>query len=100
VVRVRIIHMAELSDRDRELLDFEAAHPRSGVAKDEAIRRLLDMPPPRYYQLILALVDLPAAVEHNPQLAARVQRRRRVAGSARSGAVFAPRLLHGDHGSE
>jgi hypothetical protein len=92
--------MAELSDGDRELLDFEADHPRSGVAKDEAIRRLLNMPPPRYYQLILALVDVPVAVEYNPQLAARVQRRRRSASSARSGAVFAPRLLHGDPSSE
>jgi hypothetical protein len=89
--------MVELSDRDRELLDFEAAHPKSGVAKDEAIRRVLDISPARYFQLLSALLEQPAAVEYNPALVARVQRRLRAANSARSRGRFAPRLLHGDN---
>jgi hypothetical protein len=91
---VTIIHMAELSDLDRALLDFETAHPRAGVAKDEAIRRALNMSSARYYQLLFKLVDLPAVVERDPLLAARVQRRRRTVSSARSKATFAPRLPH------
>jgi hypothetical protein len=82
--------MAELSDRDRELLEFEAAHPKAGVAKDEAIRRSLGLTPTRYFQAISALLNRQATIEAFSALAKRLVRQRSVKSAARNSHSFRP----------
>lgn len=65
-----------LTDRDRELLDFEAGWERHEGAKEEAIRSDLGLTPARYYQLLSRLIDTTAAQEHDPMLVKRLRRRR------------------------
>jgi len=82
-----------LSDRDRAILDFERGCWRLPSPKGAAIRAHLDLSPTRYYQLLGALLDDPAALAYDPLVVrrlrrARAQRRRariegRAAGRAR-----------------
>jgi hypothetical protein len=69
----------ELTDEQREVLDFEAASaagvPRPGV-KDKAIRDRFGVSPIRYYQLLNRLLDCPAAAAHQPVLVGRLRRLR------------------------
>ncbi|MGO2746399.1 DUF3263 domain-containing protein [Microbacterium sp.] len=67
---------ATLTDRDRAILALEAAWPRHGGAKEEAIRRTLGMSPARYYQLLDRLIDTEQALEHDPLLVRRLRRLR------------------------
>ena len=78
----------ELSDRDRAILDFERQWWKYAGAKEQAIRDSLGMPATRYYQVLNALIDRPAALVHNPMLVKRLRRLR----SARHGARSAERL--------
>ena len=64
----------ELSERERELLDFEAQWRRHVGAKEEAIRAQLGVTPPRYYQLLGRLIDTVAAQEYDPMLVKRLRR--------------------------
>jgi hypothetical protein len=66
--------MAELSDIDARILDFEKRSPRSIGAKEEAIRAELGISPVRYYQRLNLLIDLPAAMQEHPTLTARLRR--------------------------
>jgi hypothetical protein len=66
----------ELTDRERELLDFEGQWWRHAGAKEQAIRERFDLTPTRYYQLLNALLDRPAALAHDPALVTRLQRLR------------------------
>jgi hypothetical protein len=66
----------ELSPRDRQVLDFEGRFWRYQGAKDEAIRAEFDLSPARYYQLLNALIESPAALAAEPMLVRRLQRRR------------------------
>jgi hypothetical protein len=77
-----------VSDRDRAILSFEAAHPQHGPAKDEAIREVFALPSARYYQLLNAVIDSPAAVRHDPMLVARLQRAREARAQARESRAF------------
>jgi len=63
-----------LDDRDRSLLDFEAAWQRHGGAKEEAIRADLGLTPARYYQLLGRLIDTEEALAHDPMLVKRLLR--------------------------
>ena len=74
-----------LSDRDRAILDFEAAWSRHAGAKEEAIRSELGLSPARYYQLLGRLMDAAAALEYDPMLVKRLRRLR----DAREGARIA-----------
>jgi hypothetical protein len=82
--------MADLSLRDIELLEFEAAHPKSGVAKDEAIRRSLSLTPTRYFQEISALLNRQATIEAFPALTKRLVRQRSAKSTARNSRSFRP----------
>ncbi|MER7758770.1 DUF3263 domain-containing protein [Streptomyces sp. NPDC097619] len=63
-----------LTEREAEVLAYEArAWPGPG-AKERAIREDLRMSPVRYYQLLNALIDDPRALRHAPGTVHRLQR--------------------------
>ncbi|KAA9108471.1 DUF3263 domain-containing protein [Microbacterium rhizomatis] len=64
----------DLSERDRAILDFEAAWSRHAGAKEEAIRAELGLTPARYYQLLGRLLDSAEAVVYDPMLVKRLRR--------------------------
>ncbi len=73
-----------LSERDRAVLDFERQWWRAAGAKETAIRDRFALSPTRYYQVLNALVDRPAALEADPLLVRRLRRLRAARGQRRS----------------
>jgi hypothetical protein len=73
-----------LTDRDREILAFERQWWKYAGAKEEAVRELFGMSATRYYQVLNALVDSPAALAHDPMLVRRLGRVRSTRQRARS----------------
>jgi Protein of unknown function (DUF3263) len=73
-----------LSDRDREILEFERQWWKYAGAKEQAIRELFDMSATRYYQVLNTLLDNPAALEADPMLVKRLRRMRASRQRARS----------------
>lgn len=73
-----------LSDRDRELLDFESRWNGHDAAKEEAIRRELEMTPARYYQLLDRVLDAPGAAEYDAMLVHRLRRLREARAKTRA----------------
>jgi hypothetical protein len=65
-----------LTDREREILDFERQWWKHAGAKEQAIRDAFDLSGTRYYQLLNTLLDNPAALVHDPVLVARLRRLR------------------------
>ena len=51
-----------LTRRDRDILAFERQWWKYAGAKEQAIRELFDMSATRYYQVLNALIDTPAAL--------------------------------------
>ena len=75
---------AGLSERDREIIAFERQWWKYAGAKEQAIRELFDMSATRYYQVLNALIDSPAALEADPMLIKRLRRLRASRQRARS----------------
>ena len=73
-----------LSERDRRIIDFERQWWKYAGSKETAIKELFDMSSTRYYQVLNALIDLPAALEHDPMLVKRLRRQRATRQRARS----------------
>lgn len=67
---------AGLSRREQEILLFERSWFKLQGAKEQAIREQFDLAPSRYYQLLNALIDNPAALQQDPMLVKRLQRLR------------------------
>jgi hypothetical protein len=67
---------ADLSDRDREILEFERHWWKYAGAKETAVREKFDMSSTRYYQVLNALIDRPEALEADPLLIRRLRRLR------------------------
>ena len=65
-----------LSERDRQILAFERRWWKYAGAKEQAIRDRFDLSSTRYYQLLNALLDRPAAVAYDPALINRLRRLR------------------------
>ena len=65
-----------LSRRDRDILSFERQWWKYAGAKEQAIRDLFDMSATRYYQVLNALIDTPAALAADPMLVKRLRRLR------------------------
>ena len=65
-----------LSDRDREILEFERHWWKYAGAKETAVRDKFDMSSTRYYQVLNALMDRPEALEADPLLVRRLRRLR------------------------
>lgn len=66
----------ELTSRETAILAFERAWWRRGGVKEEAIREEFGISAARYYQLLGALIDSPAALIEDPMLVKRLQRLR------------------------
>jgi hypothetical protein len=73
-----------LSGRDKEILEFERQWWKYSGAKEQAIRELFGMSATRYYQVLNALVDHPAALSFDPMLIKRLQRMRSTRARNRS----------------
>ena len=74
----------DLSERDLRILEFERQWWRYAGAKEQAIRELFDCSATRYYQLLNALIDNPAALQPDPMLVKRLRRMRSTRQRARS----------------
>lgn len=79
-----------LSDRDRDMLEFERLTWRYPAAKETAILDRFEMSATRYYQVLLALIDQPAAEAHDPTLVRRLRRLRDARRAERQGKRQAP----------
>lgn len=77
-----------LSERDARILDFEKQWWRHVGAKEDAIRAEFALTAARYYQLLNAVIDDPAAVRHDPMLVRRLLRARDARTQARAARVF------------
>jgi len=77
-----------LPERERRILDFERQWWRHAGAKEEAIRSQFSLSAARYYQLLNAVIDTPAAVRHDPMLVRRLQRARDARTQARAARSF------------
>lgn len=65
-----------LSERDRDILEFERLRWRSPGAKEDALLQRFDMSPTRYYQVLQGLLDRPEAEAYDSELVAVLRRRR------------------------
>jgi hypothetical protein len=73
-----------LSERDREILNFERQWWKYAGAKEQAVREQFDMSSTRYYQVLNALIDRPEALAFDPLLVRRLRRLRATRQRARS----------------
>lgn len=81
---------AELGERDQAILAFERQWWRHAGAKEQAIRQEFGLSAARYYQLLGALIDSPAALAHDPMLVKRLQRLRDARMAARTARTLTP----------
>ena len=72
--RGNMVPMPELTDRDRQMLDFEGQWWKYAGLKEQAIREKFDMSATRYAQCLNALLDNPAALAHDPMTVKRLRR--------------------------
>lgn len=63
-----------LTNRERAILDFEAAWWQQRGAKEDAIRAQFDVSPIRYTQLLNQLLDRPEALAYSPTVVNRLRR--------------------------
>jgi len=66
----------KLSEEERAVIAFERTWWRHQGAKERAIREGLGMSATRYYQILNAIIDLPAAADEDPLLVRRLRRQR------------------------
>jgi hypothetical protein len=66
------------------ILAFERSFWRSPGAKEREITDAFSVSPTRYYQLLNELIDRQEAVAFDPELVARLRRRRTARGRLRS----------------
>lgn len=74
-----------LTDRDREMLAFERQWWRHPGSKEQAIKERFGMSPTRYYQVLNALLDVPAALAFDPLVVGRLHRLREGRSRTRRG---------------
>lgn len=85
--------MEQLTDIEIATLDLEDTWWKFVGAKEQAIREQFDLSPTRYYQVVNALLDSPAALAHDPMTVRRLLRIRAARQSQR-----AARRLANTHG--
>lgn len=74
----------EITDRDREVFEFERQWWKYNGAKESAVREKFHMSSVRYYQVLNFLIDQPAALEVDPMLVRRLLRLRQLRQEQRS----------------
>lgn len=74
-----------LTDRDRDILEFERQRWKYAGAKETAILDRFGLSATRYFQILDHLLDLPAAEAHDPQLVHRLRRVREARRRQRQG---------------
>ncbi|RFA13772.1 hypothetical protein B7R22_11805 [Subtercola boreus] len=79
-----------LNEREQRILEFERTWYTHAGAKGQAIREHFGLSAPRYYQLVNALLDSPAALMFDPMLIRRLQRVRDSRTAARSARLLPP----------
>ncbi|WP_242606145.1 DUF3263 domain-containing protein [Frankia sp. Cppng1_Ct_nod] len=79
-----------LSERQCRILEFERHWWRYAGAKETAIRAEFGLSATRYYQILNALIDSPAALVVDPMLVRRLRRLRATRRRARTGGVGRP----------
>ena len=73
-----------LTELETAVLAFERQWWKYPGAKEQSIKELFDMTSTRYYQVLNALIDSPAALAHDPMLVKRLRRMRSSRQRARS----------------
>jgi len=73
--------VGELTEQERQILEFERLWFRRPGAKDAAIRQAFGLSATGYYQILSALIRRPEALRHDPLL---VNRLLRVSRSSRN----------------
>jgi hypothetical protein len=68
--------LEELIDAEKAVLAFEHRRWTYPGAKDEAILKTFTLTPVHYQQWVLAIIDKPAALVHDPMLVKRLRRLR------------------------
>ena len=68
--------MAELSERDVDILDFERSWWKHAGVKEQAIKDRFEMSATRYYQLLNDILEQPEAMAYDPILVKRLKRLR------------------------
>lgn len=66
----------DLTDQQLAILTFERQWWKYAGAKEQAVRTEFDMSATRYYQVLNALIDEPAALAADPLLVRRLRRLR------------------------
>ncbi|MFC5500624.1 DUF3263 domain-containing protein [Lysinimonas soli] len=79
---------APLDELELRVLDFERAWASRVGAKEAAIRAEFGLPAARYYQMLYALIDSPAALQQDPLLVRRLQRLRDARARSRAARTF------------
>ena len=74
----------QLTAQDREILELERLWWKYAGAKEQTIRERFDWSSTRYYQVLNALIDQPAALEADPLLVRRLRRLRDARARQRS----------------
>jgi len=77
-----------LLELELRVLEFERAWGARPGAKASAIRAEFGVAPARYYQMLSAVLDSPAALRHDPLLVRRLQRVRDARAAARASRSF------------
>jgi hypothetical protein len=67
---------SDLSERSREILEFERGWWKTPGAKEGAIRARFGFSGTKYYRLLNELIDDPRALMHDPLTVRRLRRRR------------------------
>jgi len=67
---------AGLTEREQQILAFEGRWWKHAGSKEQAIRDTFGLSSTRYYQLLNALLDNPAALAHDPVVVGRLRRLR------------------------
>ncbi|TXK19351.1 DUF3263 domain-containing protein [Homoserinibacter sp. GY 40078] len=79
---------AGLDELSRRVLEFELSWTGRDGAKASAIRVEFGVTPARYYQMLSAVLDSPAALRHDPLLVRRLQRVQDARAAARASRTF------------
>jgi hypothetical protein len=81
-----------LTQRDRDILDFERSWWSATAPKDVQIRERFELSATRYYQLLGEMLDTDDAMAYDPLVVRRLQRQR----DRRRRARLEPRVIEED----